>query len=231
MGRFPHFLVRLIRDLVEPPAPCRYLNHLTRCETMAKRASLKTVKAVGRRAPVGRWKLEDAKARFSEVVRHVRENGPQRVTVRGHDAVVVMSVEEFERLMPEKPRAPFVEFMESLHLSGLEHDKGIRILADDHTDRPRYIAARDALEARFGERILSLTDEVVRRWGRLAGEVKRASGHPPQVIDTMLATTAIEHDLVTRTVKDARPSGALIVDPWNNDPAKLPLCARTRRAS
>jgi hypothetical protein len=31
-----------------------------------------------------------------------------------------MSVEEFERLVPEKPRAPFVEFMESLHLRDLD---------------------------------------------------------------------------------------------------------------
>ncbi|RXT44655.1 VapC toxin family PIN domain ribonuclease [Bosea sp. Tri-44] len=112
-----------------------------------------------------------------------------------------------------------------------EYDKGIHNLADDHADRPGYIAARDALEVRFGERILSLTDEVVRRWGRLAGEVKRASGHPPPVIDTMLAATAIEHDLylVTRNVKDARPSGALIFDPWNNDPAKFPLSERAGR--
>ncbi|KPH80352.1 MULTISPECIES: type II toxin-antitoxin system Phd/YefM family antitoxin [Bosea] len=69
--------------------------------------------------PQGRWKLEDAKARFSEVVRHARTVGPQRVSVRGHDAVVVMSVEEFERLVPQEPQAPFVEFMESLHLDGL----------------------------------------------------------------------------------------------------------------
>ena len=37
------------------------------------------------------WKLEDAKARFSEVVRLARSQGPQRVTVRGQDAVVVLS--------------------------------------------------------------------------------------------------------------------------------------------
>ena len=71
----------------------------------------------------GRWKLEDAKARFSEVVRHAREDGPQRVTVRGHDAVVSMSVEEFERLTPAAPRVPFVNFMEALHLSGLDLER------------------------------------------------------------------------------------------------------------
>jgi prevent-host-death family protein len=73
--------------------------------------------------PVGRWKLEDAKARFSEMVRQAREKGPQRVTVRGQDAVVVMSVEEFERLVPARRKEPFVQFMESLHLRGLEPER------------------------------------------------------------------------------------------------------------
>lgn len=71
----------------------------------------------------GRWKLEDAKARFSEVVRHAREDGPQRVTVRGHDAVVIISVEEFERLTPAEPRVPFVTFMEALHFGGLDIER------------------------------------------------------------------------------------------------------------
>ncbi len=87
---------------------------------MTKRADVTRAKKPGRAGFTGRWKLEDAKARFSEVVRHAREEGPQRVSVRGHDAVVVMSVEEFERLAPAKPRPPFVEFMESLHLDGLD---------------------------------------------------------------------------------------------------------------
>ena len=67
-----------------------------------------------------RWKLEDAKARFSEVVRRAQSEGPQRVTVRGRDAVVVISAEELERLLPEEQRLPFVAFMESLHVEGLD---------------------------------------------------------------------------------------------------------------
>ncbi|NTJ66526.1 type II toxin-antitoxin system Phd/YefM family antitoxin [Agrobacterium rhizogenes] len=94
---------------------------------MGKHVQVAKTKTSGSRTSDGRWKLEDAKARFSEVVRHAREDGPQRVTVRGHDAVVVMSVEEFERLVPEKPRAPFVEFMEGLHLDGLDLTR-----EDDH---------------------------------------------------------------------------------------------------
>jgi prevent-host-death family protein len=44
------------------------------------------------------WLLQDAKARFSELVRLVRSEGPQHVTVHGHDEVVVVSAEEFRRL-------------------------------------------------------------------------------------------------------------------------------------
>ncbi|MDB5431016.1 MAG: prevent-host-death protein [Caulobacter sp.] len=67
------------------------------------------------------WKLEDAKARFSEVVRRARDTGPQHVTVRGVDAVVVLSAEDYERLAPSEPRkmSP-LEFLQSLHLDGLD---------------------------------------------------------------------------------------------------------------
>jgi prevent-host-death family protein len=46
----------------------------------------------------GRWRLQDAKARFSEVVRDAQQRGPQRVTLHGKDAVVIVSAEEFDRL-------------------------------------------------------------------------------------------------------------------------------------
>ena len=90
---------------------------------MCTQNQIKKTKRAANRTAAPRWKLEDAKARFSEVVRHARKDGPQRVTVRGQDAVVVMSVEEFERLVPEKPRVPFVQFMESLHLGGLDLER------------------------------------------------------------------------------------------------------------
>src|SRR5438552_3659616 len=51
----------------------------------------------GRRRP-GHWLLQDAKARFSELVRRVRSEGPQHVTVQGRDEVVVIAAEEFRRL-------------------------------------------------------------------------------------------------------------------------------------
>lgn len=124
---------------------------------------------------------------------------------------------------------------ETFHISVLtlaEYDKGIHNLPDEHAERPRYIAARDALDERFGRRVLSLGNDIVRRWGRMSGEGKRASGHAPPVIDTLLAATAIEHDLylVTRNVKDTRSSGAVVFDPWNDDVARFPLSPRSGRA-
>ena|SRR5260221_6369540 len=47
---------------------------------------------------VGRWRLQDAKARFSEVVRQAQQRGPQWVTLHGKDAVVIVGAEAFERL-------------------------------------------------------------------------------------------------------------------------------------
>ncbi len=48
----------------------------------------------------GRWLLQDAKARFSELVRLVRSEGPQLVTVHGRDEVVAAG--EFRRLKGDR---------------------------------------------------------------------------------------------------------------------------------
>ncbi len=106
-----------------------------------------------------------------------------------------------------------------------EYDKGIYTLAADHADRPRFIAARDRLADRFAGRTLSVDDRVVRRWGVISGAAKRLSGHPPPVIDTLLAATALEGDLylVTRNTKDVRLSGASLFNPWSDKPSLFPL--------
>ena len=62
---------------------------------------MSTVKAADRAAQeTASWKLEDAKARFSEVVRLAEQGVPQRVSVRGRDAVVILSAEAYARLAP-----------------------------------------------------------------------------------------------------------------------------------
>lgn len=75
------------------------------------------------RRPVGEptnWKLEDAKARLSELVRRAHDEGPQAVTVRGRRAVVVLDAEEYRRLAAPAPAMPLVAFLESLDMQGLD---------------------------------------------------------------------------------------------------------------
>jgi len=44
------------------------------------------------------WQLQDAKNRFSAVVEAALSGAPQRVTRRGQPVVVVVAIDEFERL-------------------------------------------------------------------------------------------------------------------------------------
>ena len=70
------------------------------------------------------WKLEDAKARFSEVVRLARDVSPQRVTVRGRPAVVVIAADEYDRLSPPaKPRSLFDMLQGLTELGELEIER------------------------------------------------------------------------------------------------------------
>jgi prevent-host-death family protein len=61
----------------------------------------------------GRWLLQDAKARFSELVRCVRSEGPQHVTVHGRDEVVVVSAEEFRRLKGDRTGEALIAAMQA----------------------------------------------------------------------------------------------------------------------
>ena len=61
----------------------------------------------------GRWLLQDAKARFSELVRRVRAEGPQHVTVHGRDEVVVIAAEEFRRLKGDLTGEALVSAMQA----------------------------------------------------------------------------------------------------------------------
>lgn len=61
----------------------------------------------------GRWPLHDAKARFSELVRRVRSEGPQHVTVHGRDEVVVISAEQFRRLTGDRTGEALIVALQS----------------------------------------------------------------------------------------------------------------------
>lgn len=76
----------------------------------ARRRSLRRPRGL---LPPGHWLLQDAKARFSELVRRVRSEGPQHVTVHGRDEVVVLSAEEFRRLKGEESGEALIVAMQA----------------------------------------------------------------------------------------------------------------------
>ena len=106
-----------------------------------------------------------------------------------------------------------------------EYDKGVANRINSDPNRARHTATRNAVEDRFEGRILPLSDAIVRRWGAIAGRVKRETGHSPSVIDTLLAATAIEAELylVSRNTRDLLHSGAVVFDPWIDELSKFPL--------
>ena len=67
------------------------------------------------------WQVQTAKARFSELFRRARSEGPQYVTRQGKEAVVLLPVEEFERLTA-RARQPgsLVEFFASSPLAKIQ---------------------------------------------------------------------------------------------------------------
>ena len=66
---------------------------------MTSKTPSKTRSKPTRAQPGNRWRLQDAKAQFSEVVRQAQQRGPQRVTLHGRDAVVIVRADEFDRLL------------------------------------------------------------------------------------------------------------------------------------
>ncbi|RDE51180.1 MAG: type II toxin-antitoxin system Phd/YefM family antitoxin [Candidatus Accumulibacter meliphilus] len=61
----------------------------------------------------GHWPLQAAKARFSELVRLVRSEGPQHVTVHGRDEVVIIASEEFRRLKGVRTGQALIEALQA----------------------------------------------------------------------------------------------------------------------
>lgn len=49
------------------------------------------------------WQLQEAKQRFSEIVRQAHDDGPQVVTRHGEEVAVVIGIEEYRRLTGSKP--------------------------------------------------------------------------------------------------------------------------------
>ena len=72
---------------------------------------------------MGAWKLESAKARLSELVRQAKDEGPQTITVRGRRAVVVVSADQFERLVRQGADENWVDRFRGAFLGDIDLDR------------------------------------------------------------------------------------------------------------
>ncbi len=60
------------------------------------------------------WQVQEAKQRFSELVRRTLEEGPQVVTRHGEEVVVVVPAEEFRRMTEREDGEKKMDFKEFL---------------------------------------------------------------------------------------------------------------------
>jgi prevent-host-death family protein len=84
------------------------------------------------------WQVQEAKQRFSEVLRAVEREGPQTITRHGEDVAVVVDIAEYRRLTGRP--GTFVDHL--LSMPTLSDDAAAvfdEIEADRKRDRPREI--------------------------------------------------------------------------------------------
>ena len=123
-------------------------------------------------------------------------------------------------LVRPKPDAAVLHWLsntpdEALFLSALtlgEIRKGVEKMADiKRREKLRLWLAHD-LRDWFGSRILPVGPEVADHWARLLAQ----AGRPVPAIDSLLAATALHHDLrlVTRNTRDFDYAGLEVINPW-----------------
>ena len=104
---------------------------------------------------------------------------------------------------------------EALFLSVLtlgEIRKGIERVEDSLRKQALIDWLEVELPSYFLGRVLALDAHVADRWGRLMADAAR----PLPAIDSLLAATALQHDLtlVTRNIKDFTGLGVRLLNPW-----------------
>ncbi len=75
----------------------------------------------GKNRPTTTWQVQTAKARFSELFRRARTEGPQLITRQGKEGVVMIADEHFERLIGKanQPKS-LLQFFRESPLVGLD---------------------------------------------------------------------------------------------------------------
>jgi prevent-host-death family protein len=78
------------------------------------------------------WQIQDAKQRFSEVIRAVGHDGPQIITRHGEDVAVIIDIAEYRRLTD-----PAVDLTHVLLGPPYLDDEDASVFADVEAERKR----------------------------------------------------------------------------------------------
>ena len=106
----------------------------------------------------------------------------------------------------------------SMYLSVItfgELRKGIEKLPDSKKKKELNRWIKEDLNQRFKNRVLNITIEEINKWGEILATAEK-NAYPLPAIDSLIAATALVHDLsvVTRNTKDMEGSGVEIINPW-----------------
>ena len=128
-------------------------------------------------------------------------------------------ISELVRMKPESSVVEWFDAMpnSALYLSVLtlgELRKGVEKLPDTSRREKLRLWLENDLPIWFSDNLLSVDAAVADRWGRLLAE----AGRPLPAVDSLLAATALHHDLrlVTRNGKDFKFPGLEVVNPWSD---------------
>jgi predicted nucleic acid-binding protein len=127
-------------------------------------------------------------------------------------------VSEARKPRPDRGVLAFIQsndpnsaFISVLTLGELRKGVAAKRLRDPDLNAVTQLAAWvEGLEVGFADRILGIDLAVARLWGEWSAQ------RPRPVVDTLLAATAVVHDLtlVTRNIRDVRDTPVKLYDPW-----------------
>lgn len=125
--------------------------------------------------------------------------------------------------LSKKPNSKVLDFVDALdsddvYLSVItigELFKGIEKLPDSRRKTELHEWFTDELLVRYDGKVFPLDVEILMTWGALIARLE-ANGCPMPAIDSLIAATALAHNLtlVTRNVADFENAGIEIVNPW-----------------
>lgn len=115
----PGGYVAALRKYPVPPEGTSYED----CRDWAMEVEVAASRHVGLTIAPESWQIQSAKARFSEVFRRARSEGPQRITRQGKEGVVMVAEEQYDQLVGKshQPKS-LVQFFRQSPLMGVELD-------------------------------------------------------------------------------------------------------------